>query len=299
MLIQSISQFQIFLIFFPKYNQNYYIYEKTISNIMFKSMSGLEQILYFKLGEQEKRVFTLKDIKKILNISIEHTRNIASDMVKKNAAERVKPGLFIRIPESVILDKKKYTEDTVLIAAKASAKSFLSHYTALTIHGLAERYTTQIYVTTTKHQRDIKYHENTIKYIQINSEKFFGYETIKYSNTKIQVSDLERTIIDVIEKPKYAGGYTEVINCLKNIDDIKYEKLTFYLKKIKNKTTIRKTGYLLEKLNNLNPSNKTLKEIKQLSGSQDLYFDTDKKGKYDKEWNIIVPKNILETLNAY
>ena len=265
---------------------------------MFKSMSGLEQVLYFKLGEQEKRIFTVQDIKKILNISIEHSRNIASDMVKKNAAERVKPGLFIRIPESVILDKQKYTEDAILIGAKASTKSFLSHYTALTIHGLAERYTTQIYITTTKHQRNIKYHGNTIRYLQIIPEKFFGYENIKYSNTNIQVSNLERTIIDVIDKPKYAGGYNATINCLKNIDNIQYEKLLSYLKRINSRTIIRKTGYLLEKLDNLNPPKKILKEIKGISGLHDIYFDKNKKGKYDKEWNIIIPKNILELMNA-
>ena len=266
---------------------------------MFKSMSGLEQKLYFSLGEVDQRIFTIQDIKKILDISIEHARNIASDIVKKNAAERIKPGLFVRIPESVILDKKQYIEDAILIGAKATKNSFVSYYTALSLHGLAERYSTQIYITTKKHQRDILYHGNTIKYVQVIPKNFFGYKTINYSNTKIQISDLERTIIDVINKPKYSGGWSETINCLKNIEEINYEKILSYLLKFDNKTTARKTGYLFEKLSNLNPTEKVLKEIKELSGSQDLYFDTTKKGKYDKEWNIIVPKNIMETINAY
>jgi predicted transcriptional regulator of viral defense system len=266
---------------------------------MFKSMSGLEQRLYFRLGEKDQRVFTIQDIKKLLNISISHARNIASDMVKKNVAERAKSGLFVRIPESVILDKQQYTEDAILIAVKSTNKAFLSHYTALTIHGLAERYTNQIYNTTTKHQRNIKYHEIKINYIKTIPKKFFGYKTMTYSNERIKISDLERTIIDVINKPKYAGGWNETINCLKNFDKINYIKLIGYLKKFNNKTITRKTGYILEKLNNLNPSQKTIEEIKELSGSNNLYFDTTKKGIYDQKWNLIIPENIIEAINAY
>lgn len=262
-------------------------------------MSGLEQQLYFRLGEKDQRVFTIQDIKKILNVSLAHARNIASDMVKKNAAERVKSGLFVRIPESVILDKQQYTEDAILIAAKSTKKAFLSYYTALTIHGLAERYTTQIYITTTKHQRNIKYHEIKINYIKIIPKKFFGYKTMPYSNERIQISDLERTIIDVINKPKHAGGWNETINCLKNLDEINYKQLITYFKKFNNKTIARKTGYILEKLNNLNPSQKIIEEIKELSGSNDLYFDTTKKGIYDQKWNLIIPENIMEAINAY
>jgi len=266
---------------------------------MFKSMSGLEQQLYFHLGERDQRVFTIQDIKKILNISQAHARNIASDMVKKNATERVKPGLFVRIPESVILDKQQYTEDAILIATKSTKKAFLSHYTALTIHGLAERYATQIYVTTTKHQRNIKYHEIKINYIKTIPKKFFGYRIINYSNKNIQVSDLERTIIDVIDKSKYAGGWNETINCLKNLDGINYKQLLAYLKKFNNKTIARKTGYIIDHLSNLNPPQKILKEIQRLSGSNDLYFDAAKKGIYDQKWNLIIPKDTKETIHAY
>ena len=285
--------------FFSKCNQNYYICEKTLSYIMFKSMSGLEQQLYFRLGEKDQRVFTIQDIKKILNVSTAHARNIASDMVKKNTVERVKPGLFVRIPESVILNKQQYTEDAILIAAKSTENAFLSHYTALTIYGVAERYTTQIYVTTTKHQRNIKYHEIKINYIKIIPKKFFGYKTMNYSNESIQISDLERTIIDVINKPKYSGGWVETINCLKNLDEINYKQLIMYIKKFNNKTTARKIGYMLEKLENLNPPQKIIREIKEFSGSNELYFDDTKKGTYDQKWNLIIPENVIEAINAY
>jgi len=266
---------------------------------MFKSMSGLEQKLYFYLGEKDQRVFTIKDIAQILNISYAHARNVASDMVKKNAAERVKPGLYVRIPESVILDKQQYTEDAILIAAKSTKKSFFSHYTALTLHGIAERYTTQLYVTTIRHQRDITYHEIQIHFIKTIPNRFFGKTITTYSNEKIHVSTIERTILEIISKPRYAGGWSETIHCLKNIEEINWNKLLTYIKKFNNKTLARKTGYILDNLSNLSLPQSIKKEIQNFSGTNIYYFDTTKKGIYDPNWNIIIPKEVKEVIHAY
>lgn len=265
---------------------------------MFQKMSGLEQQLYFRLGEQEQRVFTIQDVVNILNVSLAHARNIAADMTKKNVIERVKPGLFVRIPESVILDKELYKEDAVLIAAKSFKKAFLSHYTALNLHGLAERYTTQIYVTTPYHQRDIYYHDIHIKYVSVLPKRFFGTKTITYSNNTISISDIERTILDVINKPEYAGGWNELIQCLKNLESLDWDKLIAYIKKFENKALARRLVYIFEHLNTISLPNQIKKQIINYSGTNIYYFDPTKKGTFEKEWNIIIPKTIQEALHA-
>lgn len=265
---------------------------------MFQSMSHLEQQLYFRLGEQEQRVFTIQDITSILKTSEQHARKLASKMVKKQAAERVKPGLFVRVPESVILDKHLYKEDAVLIAAKSLKNAFLSHYTALTIHGLAERYTTQVYITTPHHQRNIKYHDIQIQFITVIPRRFFGMKTMEYSHQKISVADQERTILDIINKPKYAGGWSELISCLKNLEQVDWTTLLTYIKKSNNKILARRIGYLMNNLKNVSIPSKIKNEIKNYSGNNIYYFDSTKKGVFEQEWNIIVPKTIHEALHA-
>ena len=262
-------------------------------------MSHLEQQLYFKLGEREQRVFTIHDITSILKISEQHARNLASKMVKKQAAERVKPGLFVRVPESVILNKHLYKEDAVLIAAKSLTDNFLSYYTALTIHGLAERYTTQVYVTTLHHQRPMKYHEIQIQFITVVPHRFFGMKTMEYSHQKIAVADQERTILDIVNRPTYAGGWNEIISCLKNLEHVDWGTLLSYIKKSKNKILARRIGYLLDNLKNVSLPRNIKKEIKIYSGDNIYYFDSAKKGVLEKEWNLIIPQTIHEAFYDY
>jgi predicted transcriptional regulator of viral defense system len=261
-------------------------------------MSGLEQILYFSLVQKDQRVFTIQDVTTILQVTADHARNITSSMVKKNVAERIKPGLFVRIPESIILDKKQYTEDAVLIAAKVNPNGYLSHYTALSLHGLAERYITDVYVTTTKHHRKITYHEIMIHYIQSIPSHFFGFTTIPYLNGYINVSDIERTVLDVVTRPMYAGGDVEMIQCLQNVDEIDYKKLVQYVKRFNSKITARKVGYLLDTLKNMKPPQTILQELKDFSGSNTYYFNTTQSGVFESKWQLIVPTTVVEILHA-
>ncbi len=265
---------------------------------MFRPMSDLEQRLYFALSEKEQRVFTIQDITNVLDVSSQHARNLAASMVQKNAIERVKSGLFVRIPENVILDKRLYREDAILIADKLVDDTFLSHYTALSLHGLEERYTNRIYVTTHLRQRNIRYHDVHIQFITVIPERFFGMEEIPYSNATVTISDRERTILDVVNNPRYGGGWTEVISCLKNLETVDWEKLQSYLVRIDNKSLARRIGYLMEKLDNISLPDDFRKKMRELSGNNVYYFDHPQEGSLDKGWNLVVPDRIRRVLLA-
>ena len=265
---------------------------------MFKGMSDLEQRLYFYLTEKEQRVFTIQYITEILNISTQHARKIASNMLKKNVIERVKPGLFVRIPESIILNKQFYKEDAVLIAAKVIDHAYFSHYTSLSILGLAERYINKVYVSASIHQRDIIYHDIQIKFIAVIPSRFFGIRTIEYFNEKIKISNQERTVLDIINRPEYAGGWSEIINCLKNLEKVNWNNLSEYIKKFNNKILARRIGYIMDNLENVSLPKKIKMDMKKFSGENVYYFDSTKSGEFTQEWNMIIPKEIQEALYA-
>ncbi len=260
-------------------------------------MSELEQRLYFSLAEKDRRVFNVKDIVCILDISEFHARNIASSLVKKGAVERIKPGLFSRVPENIIQNKKLYHEDAIMIATMLCDPYYISHFTALVIHGLANRYSDTVYISSPIHQRDLDYHDNFIKFIGVNPERMFGIESRSYFNEEIKVSDLERTLLDIINRPLLSGGWIEVIDSIKNIDEIDEKRLIDHIRKFDNKKTARITGYFLENIDNVELSEKIKNDIGSFSGTNKYYIDRSTGGSLDREWELIVPDNIRRELN--
>jgi len=86
------------------------------------------------------------------------------------------------------------------------------------------------------------------RFISIKAEHFFG--TTRHWVTKqesVEVSDLERTVIDGLYHPEYCGGVSEVAKGLwMRQEDIDTAKLVQYALRLKVGAVIRRLGFLLE-----------------------------------------------------
>jgi len=263
----------------------------------FKRLSGLEQVLYFKLEEKDQKAFDIKDVTRILNISLAHARKLACDMVKKGACERVKPGLYVKIPQTIILRKGKYIEDPILVGSIITKPYFFSYYTALNIHGIEQRYTKEIYITSIKHQKDITYHGCRLRFVRVIPKRFFGFKNIDYMHHKIAVASIERTIIDIFDRPEYAGGWQEIISCLLDLEAVNWGKLLEYIEIFNEKIMVHRMGYIFEKLQSaVNVPEQFIRALKKRTSKNTYYFDEKKLGKYSGTWRIVVPEKITEAV---
>jgi predicted transcriptional regulator of viral defense system len=69
------------------------------------------------------------------------------------------------------------------------------------------------------------------------------------SFNRVQCSDLEKTIIECLFKPEYAGGITEIAKAIYKIKDkIDYSKVLQYAKRFDSQAVIKRLGFLLELL---------------------------------------------------
>jgi len=86
------------------------------------------------------------------------------------------------------------------------------------------------------------------RFVLIKPKHFFG--TAKHWVTKqesVEVSDLERTVIDGLRHPEYCGGVTEVATGLwMRHADIQPAKLVDYALRLDVGAVTRRLGYLLE-----------------------------------------------------
>jgi len=86
-----------------------------------------------------------------------------------------------------------------------------------------------------------------VRLIYINHQHFFGYIRAPYSGTLVNMSDLEKTIIDATY---FIGRYILVQDLAKAIllakNRINIQKIAEYLKKLDSPFTTQRLGFLLE-----------------------------------------------------
>jgi predicted transcriptional regulator of viral defense system len=136
------------------------------------------------------------------------------------------------------------------------------------------------------------------QFIYHNSNHFFGVKKIWIDNFhKVKCSDLEKTIVDCLFKPNYAGGIVEIAKAIYiSKDKIKFDKLFEYVKEFNSQAVIKRLGFLLE---NLDINNSIVLKLQKIKTASYVVLDTElpNEGKRLSSWSI--QQNIdIETIKS-
>lgn len=221
--------------------------------------------------------------------SKDSVKKLLSDMAKRGLLMRVKEGLYYVIPYDQ--DAETFMPDWHLLVPHlvGDASYYISYYSAMQIHSLITQpaLKEQIVVNKQIKPTTLKIKGIPFQFIYHNEKHFFGSKkTWINSFNKIECSDLEKTFIDALFKPHYAGGITEITKALhKSKDKIDYKKLFKYSEQFDSLAVTKRLGYLLELLEIENPIIDKLQKSKTNS-----YFLLEpqhpKEGKMISRWNI-------------
>src|SRR5208337_4194462 len=159
-----------------------------------------------------------------------------------------------------------------------------------------------VFASSSKRILSRKLHGTEFRFVFIKPEQYFG--VVKHWVTKqetIDISDLERTIIDGLRQPEYCGGVTEVAKGLwMRQRDMQVTKLVDYALRLGVGAVVRRLGYLLE-LYGIAPESELARLRKSLTAT---YLPLDpvlpKEGPHWKRWRIqlnITPQE-LEAVRA-
>ena len=216
-------------------------------------------------------------------------RKLLSDMTKRGLLLRLKDGLFYIIPYEQ--DSDSFIPDWHLIAEclVPGVKHYIGYYSALQIHGLITQPSLKEQIVVAKQVRpsEIKVKEIPFQFIYHNEKHFFGKQKIWIDNfNKVSCSDLEKTFIDCLFKPEYAGGIVEIARAIyASRDRINWEKLLGYLIKFDSQAVIKRLGFLLEKLD---IDQEITGELQKIKSSTYILLDTELPpvGKRISRWSI-------------
>lgn len=258
---------------------------------MNKNISYRSSELIRTLIEKDKHFFSLNDATKILKTREPSTvRKLLSDMTKRDLLMRIKGGLYHLIPYEK--SSEEYFPNWHLTAEALAfpKKYYIGFYSALEIHNLITQpsFTEQI-VTEKQFQSKIQMVNNVkFEFITLSNTKFFGYDKVWIDDfNKVNCSNIEKTIIDCLYKPNYAGGISEIAKAIyKCREQINSEKTIEYLERFNTQSVYKRLGFILQ---NLNILNELCVEIKsKISNSNTLLDPTlPLNGKHYSRWKIL------------
>lgn len=193
-------------------------------------------------------IFTFNDALEMSNLSTKSLQKVLYRLQQKGAIERIEKGKYLIIPLGA--EKGKYTLHEFVIGSLLVEPYSIAYWSALNYYSLTEQIPTTIFIQTNTKKFNINPKVFGIQYkiIRIKKEKMFGIRKEWIEETKINITDKEKTIIDCLDLPQYAGGIIEVAKALKN-NKFDRKKLENYTQRIGNSGVLRRLGYLCELLN--------------------------------------------------
>jgi predicted transcriptional regulator of viral defense system len=256
-----------------------------------KTLSFQSSGLLQKLNRENISFFSLDQVYGLLPDSSKSTvRRLLSDMTKRGLLLRLKDGLFSIIPYNE--DPNSYFPNSHLIAQQLAIEAdfYIGYYSALELHSLITQPSLKEQIVVNKQIKpsEIKIKDHRFQFIYHNMSHFFGIKnTWIDSFDKVPCSDLEKTFVDCLYKPDYAGGITEIAKALfKSKEKIDYVKLFDYCRQFKAQSVIKRLGFLMEILDIQNPIIEKLQQLKTLSVIL-LEPSYEKKGNLINKWSVL------------
>ena len=216
-------------------------------------------------------------------------RELLSDMTRRGLLLRLRKGAYQIIPFEQ--DAATYLPDWHLAAAGVvkDADYYIGYYSALQLHNLITQPSLKQQIVVSKQIRPttLTIQNVTFQFIYHNPKHFFGAKKMWVDNFhKVPCSDLEKTLVDCLFKPEYAGGIVEVAKALYAAkQQLKFDKLLTDVERFQSKAVGKRLGFLLELLDIDTPIIDALQKAKTLSY---VALDTElpKSGPMISRWSI-------------
>ena len=218
--------------------------------------------------------------------------------VRRGNLVRVRRGLYIVVSPGT--DPETCPFDPILVAGKFATDAVLAYHTALDVHGKSHSIFRQFYFQSAKHVRATTFRTHQFecvpfpKALRTKRLNNFATKTIERLGVDVRVATLERTLVDLLDRPKLGGGWEEIWRSLESIEYFDLDLVVEYTGHLSNATTAAKVGYFLDTQREpLKVDERHLKKLRALTPKRPHYLERGKHGKLIPAWNLVVPDSLI------
>jgi predicted transcriptional regulator of viral defense system len=198
---------------------------------------------------------------------------------------RVRRGLYAAVnPATGLLYAGRYE-----IASKLFADACVVYHSALEFYGVANQAFNTVYVASATRFREFEY--DGVEYVRIVPQIEKGVVE-QESHAVIRVTDLERTVVDCLDRIDLAGGIDELTQGLTASAYLREKELAMYLMEYDKNFLYQKAGYFLSRYKRGDFSADFFAMCKQKAGGRKSYLTENPSTsvKLNKDWLLIVPE---------
>ena len=204
------------------------------------------------LSRTGKLVVRASDLESELGLSRAASNLMLSRLCKKGWVQRLQPAQYRILPLGAD-NSSSMPDDAWAIATTLFSPCYLSGWTAAEHWELTEQVFNSTVVFTVKKQKKIELLVSGLKYRvkSIDPKNIFGVKNVWSSNTQIQIADIHRTVIDVLDDPNIGGGGRHALDIVKEYflhKEANPEILLEYAEKLGHGAVFKRLGFIAEKL---------------------------------------------------
>ena len=188
---------------------------------------------------------------RILDLSPKEAAKTLARWTTQGWLRRVRRGVYVPVTLDSLESAHVLTDPWVLVPG-LFAPAYVGGRTAAEHWDLTEQIFNDLVVMTGRavRERAQKWHGITFTLRHVAEPKMFGLKTVWRGRTKVMVSDLHRTVVDMLDDPATGGGIQHVSDCLAEYfkrGDRRDDVLLTYAEKLGNGAVFKRLGFLAER----------------------------------------------------
>lgn len=193
--------------------------------------------------------------------------------------------------------------DALALASRLAPDAALAYHTALEAHGHAQSAFERLFFATWTKARPLRFRDR--EYVPVRPRAALRRSKNEWvvglarAGMEVRVTSLERTVVDILDRPDLSGGMEEVWRSLASVEALDFTELTQYAEIIARPLLTARLGYVLEANAQrwLTPARLLAAlEVKRPRGP--VYLEQRQPGRLVRRWNLIVPPDMSPSEEA-
>lgn len=196
-------------------------------------------------------VVHIEDVVAALIVPRTQAAKLLSRWASQGWLRRVGPGAYV-VVQLELRDSNQVIQDPWVLVPALFDPAYIGGRTAAEHWDLTEQIFRDILVFTVRsvRQKTVQSQGAVFSLKHVREEFIFGTKTVWRGQTRVQVSDIHRTIVDMLDDPGTGGGIQHVADCFAQYlqrEDSDERLLIDYADRLGNGAVFKRLGFLAER----------------------------------------------------